>query len=60
VGDVNCRPHYFVVVLGVLGGAVSGGFCFGVLLRASPPRKARLGGLKEFTGRSLRRSHCVI
>jgi hypothetical protein len=36
-----------VVILGVLGGAGSGGFCFGVLAGASPPRKARWGGQKK-------------
>ena len=31
-------------------GVCSGGFCSGVLAGASPPRKSRLGGLKEARG----------
>jgi len=35
-----------VAVLGVLGGAVRGGFCYARLAGASRACKARLGGLK--------------
>jgi len=47
------RPHCSVAVLGVLGGALSGSFCFPLTAQAVKGRKALWGGLKEETGRVL-------
>jgi hypothetical protein len=52
------RWQSVMVILGVLGGACSGGFCFGVLAGASPPRKAAWERLKEFRGGRCFCLHC--